>query len=281
MIAVGLDYLSVTIRDGSQVGLPPALIDTDYDDAKGRHGYKAARKFYCGAIEYSGADRDSMGSHIVYSGQALSYLQTNYNYHYDLLKHHVDAGHKVSRLDIKVDMLETGIDIGHLFSLYGDRKVKTRSRSKASGIVKSDGRMETLYIGSVKTRRKLLRIYNKAVERGISDMDWVRVELETRQQNAERAASYINDANDKSAAIISLIRGFCDFETYSIWTDAMESEPCSLPTGVDKSDGTLAWINKSVVPAIARQALKDERFLGSFLESVAAAMDDLRSKPRS
>lgn len=272
-ISSALDWISATCKSNQENPLPDIVKSSHWIAGDGRFGYKASRKFISGVVEYAMPVREEMGTHIVYSGTALSYLRDTFGQAYVPFDHHMENGHSLSRIDIAVDIMNSGLKVAALFNDYEAGRVKTRVRSKAVAILKSNGEMETMYVGNKKSRKKLLRIYNKAIEAGKDDLDWIRVELECRQQNANRAARHIFDSDDRHGAAIALIRGFCDFTDNDIWVSAMNSEPVELSTKVDKSDNTIDWLMKSCAPALAKSVLKYPEFEQVFYDRVRLEME--------
>lgn len=247
--------------------MPPIVKSGMYHKGDGRYGYKASRQFISGVVEYSSPVREEMGTHIVYSAKALRYLRDMGLSDADILRFHAEREHKITRIDIAVDVTDSGMDIAKLFREYEENKVKTRVRSKATGIIKTNGEMETMYVGSKKKRTKLIRIYNKAIEQGI-DGDWIRIEYETRAQNATRAVMYIAKNGYSEASMKELIVGFCDFTDDEVWSSLFDCEPMSIPTMIESDGNTVDWLMNSVAPSLAKEIIKDSRIEQAFYDRV-------------
>lgn len=88
-----------------------------------------------------------------------------------------------SRLDIALDLYN--------YDLYNYNIVDLSPRKKAYYYDRV-GRLETCYFGAMGSN-KFIRIYNKAVEQKLTDLDWWRVELQLRDKYID---IYLEDSTD-------------------------------------------------------------------------------------
>lgn len=88
-----------------------------------------------------------------------------------------------SRLDIALDLYN--------YNIY-DYNIVDLSPRKKSYFYDRVGKLETCYFGSMGSN-KFVRIYNKAKEQKIDNMDWWRVELQLRDKNID---IYLEDRKD-------------------------------------------------------------------------------------
>lgn len=86
----------------------------------------------------------------------------------------------ISRIDIACDVLDGSLTIGQI-QKYSRQELYV-CRSKVLPDVRYM-RSQEVYFGSPKSDR-LLRIYDKALEQGIPDTDWLRLEFQLRNDNA-------------------------------------------------------------------------------------------------
>lgn len=92
----------------------------------------------------------------------------------------------LARIDVACDLEDGSITYKQLWRYtYNDMFI---CRSKVKPDMRCN-RTEVLYFGSEKSDR-LLRIYNKALEQGIPDTDWLRFEFQLRNDNA--TSFYLN-----------------------------------------------------------------------------------------
>lgn len=121
--------------------------------------------------------------------------------------------YNITRLDLAFD------DHSGLLDIYRiEDDIRNRfytSRSKVSEIVWSDDQLDDLqglscYIGSKKSDI-VVRIYDKAAERGFSDRHWIRVELQMRDDRARVAASDLIDQMNIGETVSAILRNYLLF----------------------------------------------------------------------
>lgn len=86
----------------------------------------------------------------------------------------------ISRIDVACDILDGSLKIGTI-QKYSRQELYV-CKSKILPDVRYM-RTEEVYFGSPRSNR-LLRIYDKALEQGIPDTDWLRIEFQLRNENA-------------------------------------------------------------------------------------------------
>lgn len=159
----------------------------------GRNGYRQGLYFGSISILYDG--NPGMGSCLDMSGQGCRSFEEYGTGDFDGLFRlfQQGEGYHVTRLDVAFDDHSGILDIRQLFrdSDNQDGEQQFVSRFRKSRIEKefNDGRPGiTVYHGSKKSA-VLIRIYDKAAERGLpEDQHWVRVELQLRDERAEAFA---------------------------------------------------------------------------------------------
>lgn len=96
----------------------------------------------------------------------------------------------ITRLDFAVDIKGEGVRTADVLSAVENGRVSTSARRigviREASIDNPLGGGLTLYVGS-RSSLTLIRVYDKAAEQGISG-DWVRLELEAKQEKAYRMA---------------------------------------------------------------------------------------------
>lgn len=97
---------------------------------------------------------------------------------YDFMFRSGDA--HIARLDIACDDTEGLLDMKKLYRYTLKRKFVCRA--KHDPVVMMMGE-ESIYFGAKQSDRRL-RIYNKAMEKGLTDQHWIRVEFQLRNDNA-------------------------------------------------------------------------------------------------
>jgi len=208
-----------------------------------------------------------MGLHVVYSGKVLENIQQTYGVSRDeILRFHTTLNGRASRIDYAIDLRDAGIDLNQLwYELENGRAVTKSAHTRTQS---GNGKGDTVYVGSRKTRKKMLRVYDKAKEQQDFVSDFIRAELETRGDAARNSLRHYQD-NDYSAAIlVSMVRGFCDFPRVESWNSCFVEQPSKIPVG-DKSIGnTEKWLLNQVAHAFARVLIDNPEFYEVFKQKV-------------
>ena len=169
----------------------PEKIRVGVTDKKvsGVGGYTNAIRFSNGVVAMNNPNQSRMGTYVVYSGSAIANVMESME---DVIDFHMGMGHRISRLDLAVDAIDSDLDIWELAQQYKEKKCKTAAKSGA--IMKDlDYEGDTLYIGSTKKRKKLLRVYNKAVEMGLDGINWKRIELQLMRPSSKEALEIVRN----------------------------------------------------------------------------------------
>ena len=179
------DWLSFTTKFHTPDQLIEALglSDCPWSDLTGAHGYMDRKYFGHISIHYNG--REDMGVWCEMSGQGcrmfedLSTLPDKWN----TLFHFIfDNNLHMTRLDVAFDDHTGILDIERI--AQDTQEQNFVSRMKCWEVVRSSAGT-SCQIGSPKSK-VLVRIYDKAAERGFDDgRHWVRVELQLRDSRAE------------------------------------------------------------------------------------------------
>lgn len=274
-----IDWLSVTIPHDAKYRLPRFLHKIPFKESKARYGYGVARTFINGVVEYSAPFKESMGTHVVYSGKSLERIRLELEGDFDPLSFHWFYGHKVTRIDYALDMIgDDAPSIAPLIEAFENGNVNTGVRSLPKVISTGKDQHETMYIGSMKKRKKLMRIYRKDIQLGGGYAEkWLRAELECRNIEANSSVDEFMGIYDDRVAIKSLIKGFCDFPDDEAWTIATGKETTTIPTQAHRAGNTKKWLIESVVPALAKEVYQDPRVLDVFAEALEVELQRLKT----
>lgn len=200
------------------------LSHVKFDVINGFYGYRDS--LYCDGIRIHYNPRtDDMGILIEMSGKGCRAFETYSNVGFSELffyiKNQSITDYNVTRLDIAFD------DKDHILPIKKIEK-DTRAENFISKFRKwgiqetSEG--DTVYHGSAKSDI-MLRIYDKAAERRISDEHWIRVEIQLRQ---ERAYSFLCQYIDTQ----NLGNLFCgvlfNYIRYIVPSDITRKDRCKL-----------------------------------------------------
>lgn len=130
----------------------------------------------------------------------------------------------VTRMDLAYDDHEGLLNIWRMKLDVEDRNYL--SKAKKSRIIWSDDQEKdirglTIQIGS-QTSDVLIRIYDKAAERGFTDRHWVRVELQLRKERASEALRLLFRREDVGRVVSGILRNYLLFVT-PVSTDTNKS----------------------------------------------------------
>lgn len=181
------DWLSFT----SKVHTPDDLIaalglsHVPWTETKGARGYRDRKYFSSISIHYNG--RADMGVWVEMSGQGCRTFETLSTLSKDarerwtkLFSFIRNQELKITRLDVAFDDHTGILNIGTIAQDTQTGMYVSRSNYWET-VLSSKG--STVQIGSPQSK-VLIRIYDKAAERGITDQHWIRVELQLRDDRA-------------------------------------------------------------------------------------------------
>ena len=178
-----IDWLSFT----SQIHSPQDLISilgmdaASWTPGRGAYGYKDRLYYNCCSIHYNGGP--DMGVWVELSGQGCRCFEDighgDYTMLFDLIDDNPDQMH-LTRLDIAFDDHTGLLDMQDVME---DTRLQNWVGPAASWTVTESNKGSSVVIGSPQSR-VLVRIYDKAAERGRTGEHWVRVEMQLRDDRA-------------------------------------------------------------------------------------------------
>lgn len=181
-IDILVDYLSFSSKShgSNQIKELLGIEEAEFVLIKGRNGWTDAiytegiRIFYGGTREDIGVDISGVGCRNVESYNNLSFDWP------ELLKYLIDDdAMNISRLDIACDDHEEILSFEKLVKHTSERKYISKARRR----VWIQGDEQEIIFGSSKSDTRL-RIYNKALERGVEE-HWIRAEFQFRDTAAD------------------------------------------------------------------------------------------------
>lgn len=193
-----VDYLTLSIKKtfgcfdengksyDSWIDLPKLLKILHLENVNMEEGYSR----WLGKRLYSGGISIHCGDYIILemSGHGCRFLESLYDNELnwvDFIEQFLCLeGSHLARLDIACDDRPGDGEKALLsFSTLFRHVMQRRYISLSRYVVHSGGSEESIYFGSPKSDRRL-RIYNKAIERGIPDEHWIRAEFQLRNEAA-------------------------------------------------------------------------------------------------
>jgi len=263
-----IDWISVTAHksyDNFVYASYPALHDWEnWRECTPKNGYKIGSQHATGVNAHVNLDRIDMGIHTIYSGGSIRRVEQMYDTTgFDILKHHVEVGHNIARVDIALDFINCGLDVQDFVNQWDNGDCVTKLRS--ANIVKSlDNDGYTLYIGSQKTRKKLVKIYNKGAEQGVHT-DWTRVELQLMGKPATRLSKLWLEASEDKEFMLKGIKNVVDFPMLPEWNMVFDGViPVKIGSQSSEKGDTRDWLLNKVIPSLAREIVLDASFWTQF-----------------
>ena len=178
-----VDYLTLSIR---QIQLSDLLKILHLENVNMESGYSRwlGHKLYLGGISIH------YGDYIILemSGHGCRFLESLYDNDLDWVNFIEQflclEGSHLARLDIACDDRPSDGEQGILsFPTMFRHVMQRRYISLSRYVVHTGGSEQSIYFGSPKSDRRL-RIYNKALERGVPDEHWIRAEFQLRNEAA-------------------------------------------------------------------------------------------------
>ena len=208
------------------------------------------------SIEFTGRDLDGLLS--------ASILPVN------LLEKFLLLGARVRRLDVAVDLLDSGADVLDIYKCWQAGEVVTQARRCwVIAPVDTAGNFtgKTVYIGS-RTSEKFLRVYDKSLERsdvsGASQevKDWIRAELETKDDYSQLLAwSLIRVENWRSQVQATLL-SFVDM-SWLQWKYITGGITANRLVVGRKQTDRFRWLMEQVLPAF-KSELEEQELAGDW-----------------
>lgn len=203
----------------------------------------------------------------------------------------------ISRIDIALDIKSHPVISAKLVQNYARAHLYV-SKSKSLPLLKSE-RETTTYFGSNKSNR-ILRVYDKAQEQGIPDLNWTRFELQCRDDCAFSVVMAILGSREIGPAALGQISGFIrfvepklgyqdiiannhaarDLETASWWLDILDqisaTKKITRPKPEFTIENVIRYVEKQTAASLATYIIAHDGDPAALLDT--ASMAEL--KPR-
>jgi len=270
-ITASIDYLSLTAHTGISA-MHPMITNLPLEKKdSGLMGYTRTRTHLAsGAFEMNNPDHPTMGTHVIHTGKTLAWLRDNNLETLELLEYHIGRGHKISRLDITLDAYDSDLNITKLANAVRGGYCDTNSKNHMH--IKSNTG-ETLYIGSLNNRKKLLRIYDKGAEQGTSE-NWKRIELETHGRVAQHISGML--LSQGYSVIQGIIQGYASFPQDDTWLEIVTAPRIGIRIDEDNQSNTVKWLVEVCAPVLARHSLSDKKIMEHFIGAVLTEVERLK-----
>lgn len=194
--------------------------------------------------------RDDMGVNVQFPGRSCHELHHAGIDVLEIVQELSEDAFKFTRLDLAIDLKGVYIDIPalldceHTGSANNDPELYVKGRKARGGA--------TLYIGS-RQSDKYVRIYDKAKERKLKDVLWVRLEIELKKATATKIAKMLVGKSELEAGIMAqqMIKGVYNPD-HAALQEALRVEPMRVGSTKNEEHNTYDWIMGSVSKTLAR-----------------------------
>ncbi len=276
-LSAGIDWISCTYPYEYPTRWKSCVhpADTDnYVEGKARNGYKNATNYSSGATLMVNHDRPEMGWHVTYTARAIHQLEVIAGVTQKQLLQHLSGDAKIARLDVRIDVADSGLIIEDLYKDAKAGHAETKSRSvgyQESAKTGNEIGAATCYVGSMKKRKKLLRVYDKAAQ-SAEFGDLKRFELELHSKSTSTPVKRLRSSNmgDWGKVIGGLIKGFCYWPQNPVVV-AIFADLSAIKIGVvqEPVGDTKLWLLNVCAPALAKQSVLDSSLFAEFWQRVA------------
>ena len=298
---VKIDWLSFVVKNGMELTDVFFRFGMDISQfrqmPRGLKGYRSQYRYYIGQngfvrVLYDGTEE--MGINVEISGTAISYaiecfkesLRRHTPFHSDAYE--VPSDCSFSSLDYLMGLylrsvreiadvvrIDTAIDdfgiryftVSEVHELIKKKQLLSRFRSYrytyGGMIAKNICEGETLYIGSTSSDA-FIRVYDKGLEQK-NEMDWVRWELQLRNEKANAYADELVHSKCVSTVAVGVFSGLIRFieldnsnrsrcSTLAKWAEfiaGVEAVSLSIPKNTPSVDAKQDWIERQCLPTVA------------------------------
>lgn len=179
----------------------------------------------------------------------------------------------VARLDFAADIKNAGADPADVERAWMEGRVETQARKMTpieARDKKGNGQGKTVNIGS-RTSEAFLRVYDKGKEQG-HDVDWTRVELETKGRLADLACLRMGQKGIRRAGC-ALIRKFVSIPSLEWYTDLLSgSGEMDTTLGRKDSDWEM-WVKAVALPNVVKAIGQDTPGVREAIRAAMAGFD--------
>lgn len=240
----------------------------EFTEANGNMGYTDAMINRLGAKVMWNIKRADMGIFVQYAGSVLNLYRQEGIDAIDIVIYHQEKRGRTTRLDLAIDVFDSGIKPKHIYDALERGKAQTVAGRKYSFIVGSDSG-STLYVGS-RTSESMLRVYDKGVEME-TEKDWLRVEIELKGNKAREAATLITEREAGKHINLAqrLVNGMIDWPV-KVWQQIMTAEAEKLSASRKRESDTKTWLLELVAPSMGKYIARtqDKLIVEQFFEAV-------------
>lgn len=227
---------------------------TDWISTHGVNSYDQALKNPHGHMIMWSSYRDDMGKNILFDGRSCSELMAIGKDPIDIVKWLSEEEFKFTRLDLAIDIRDSKIKILELFECEFTGSVNNMPELYLKGKKAKGG--ATMYLGG-RQSEKYLRIYDKAKEQGLKNVDWVRVEVELKGDTATRIARMMREMSYEEISDMTqaIIKGMYTPE-HETFNQAIAQPAMRVGSTKNATHSTRDWLMTSVAKTFAKTMIE-------------------------
>jgi phage replication initiation protein len=292
------DWLEFTIKSTNPDEIILQVLSLSLADfielPKGRYGYKKQK--VCGHISVLFDGAEDMGTHVILSGQGCRELEADCNL-LQLFDQVLLFDGKFTRIDVAVDD-KTGevIPFARIQKAIRKGYVSSRWRTSTEFIKRTlqDGKIigNTINIGS-KQSKMYLRIYDKAMEQESTEESWIRMELQVRDERAEKLQMVLLFDDNVGRIFSQVLNNYikilkpCRDSNKSRWQIAPWWSSIILEVGKLKLtrqpenrsvEDVRNWVEKQIGPSLAMLVIADNGEIDDIIKIIVEGKSRLKDK---
>lgn len=252
--AFAFDWIRVTTKNHNPMEMIREFAwGLDFEQWKGtkpKSGYSHSVLHPWGHTVFWHIDKPEMGVNIMFTGRACNELYDNGIDVIALIKSLSDRKFRFTRLDLALDVRDVKIDIVGLLECEHDGSINNDPVLIQKGKKARGG--ATLYCGSW-TSDKFLRIYDKAKERGLTDILWTRIEVQLAGRTATKIAAQMATMTESECGEFTqrIIKGMYNPQD-NIFQSALSGTPQRVSSTKNEEHNTYVWLMETVSKSLAR-----------------------------
>lgn len=259
--ALRIDWLRWTVGEHvGQSNAVPALecFDPDPRELKSLPYYSQARKMVVGRMDWA-PDRPSQGTMVTLTGSDLKALRSKKQPLGTILQHIASVKGRVTRIDVALDVFDSGITPDDLAAMddRGEIKTPSKKRLRWEGKENNESTGVTVQWGTRQSER-LLRAYEKGKEQN-TKQDVLRIEIEIHGRKATSLVNAMLKYGIRDAGIAAIAKFFegssAEF-VRDILSDRNESVDIE-PIGRKETD-RYRWVVNVALPAVLEEIRKGD-----------------------
>jgi len=267
-LSAKVDYLTLTSKGEIVIDLPE--MKPKYLQGMMHYDSRVETELY---VHHTG----QQGEMLVLSGSKLDSIRREMGLSdLEILKR--VTAEKCTRIDFAVDVFESNLTAIGLETLWVQGQLKTKTK-QGTLIRDTKGiRGDTFYLGSLETRQKLFRGYEKS-KKEQDFLDRFRLELQLgKEGGAIQAHKALLSVDDTAPYIVGSLRSFLSPVKGTEMDSILSAEQVKAVVGRKEDSNTQKWLLGMVTESIIKESYKDPEFFSKFMDNLLLKMSSKEDK---